>query len=114
MAAFQEVRDKYPETRAAALAEKRIPGLEKRVSVAAGGAGTSRPSSASGKAGSSDEEKRAISFLNLAKQFQKTNPAKAREYCDKAIKAAPDSSTAAEASKLLKRLPTADPTGRSP
>jgi|SRR5579863_1153871 len=109
LAAFQEVRDKYPETRAAELAVKRIPGLEKRVSVAARGAGTSQKSPASGKAGTSDDEKKAISYLNLAKQFQKTNPSKAREFCEKAIKAAPDSSAATEAAKLLKGLPSSDP-----
>ena len=108
LAAFQEVRDKYPKTHAAELAVKRIPGLEKRVSMAAGGAGTSPKSAASGKAGTSDDEKRAISYLNLAKQFQKTNPAKAREFCEKAIKAAPDSSAATEAAKLLKGLPAGD------
>ena len=108
LAAFQEVRDKYPETRAAELAVKRIPGLEKRVSVAAGGAGTLQKPAASGKAGTSDDEKRANSYLTIAKQFQKSNPAKAREYCEKAIKAAPDSSAATEAAKLLKGLPAGD------
>jgi hypothetical protein len=105
LAAYQELPDKHPESRAAGLAKKRIPDLEKRVSVAFGGAGASQKSAAADKTAMPDNEKRAASYLKFARQFQKTNPAKAREYCEKVIQAAPDSSAAEEASKLLNGLP---------
>ena len=41
----------------------------------------------------------------MARQFEKKDPAKAREYCEKAAKAAPGSDAAKEAAERLNSLP---------
>jgi hypothetical protein len=103
--AFQELSAKHPDSPGAAQAAKHIADLEKRISVASGKSASARkgPESAAAPAGA--DEKRALSFLKMARQFEKKDPAKAREYCEKAAKAAPDSDAAKEAAELLKSLP---------
>jgi hypothetical protein len=103
--AFQDLAAKHPDSPGAAQAAKHIADLEKRIAVASGKAASAKKGSESAGAPANADEKRAVSFLKMARQFEKKDPAKAREYCEKAAKAAPDSDTAKEAAELLKALP---------
>lgn len=103
--AFQELAEKHPDSPGTTQAAKHVTDLEKRVSVASGAkTGPSKKSTAEPEVAA--DEKRASSYLKMAKQFEKKDPAKARDYCEKAVKAAPDSATAKEAADLLKALGT--------
>ncbi|MGE5193674.1 MAG: tetratricopeptide repeat protein [Deltaproteobacteria bacterium] len=104
LAAYQELPAKHPDSPGAAQAAKHITDLEKRISVASGSGKAARKQAAEGEAPGGDEA-RAQSYLKLARQFEKNNPAKAREYAEKAMKAAPGSAAAKDAEKFIKGLP---------
>jgi tetratricopeptide (TPR) repeat protein len=105
LAAYREITEKYPDSAGSAQVARRIAEVEKRINVAAGAKGAAKTPAGDGEAAASGDDARAASYLKLARQFEKNNPAKAREYAEKAIKAAPDSDVAKEAAKFVKGLP---------
>ena len=105
LAAYQELPEKHPDSPGAAQAAKHIADLEKRISVASGTGKAAKKPAVEGEAAAGGDDPRALSYLKLARQFEKNNPAKAREYAEKAIKAAPDSTVARDAAKFIKGLP---------
>jgi tetratricopeptide (TPR) repeat protein len=111
-AAYEEFLERYPDSPASESSKKQIKEMARRILVGDTGPGPAKPSAAEPTKGSAGadkataaDEKKAISFLKLGEQLKERNPAKARDYFEKAIKAAPDSATAKEAAKLIKALP---------
>ena len=105
LAAYQELPEKFPKSAGAAQAAKRIADLEKRINIASSAGKSAKKSPDDGGAPAGGDESRALSYLKIAGQFEKNNPAKAREYADKAIQTAPDSNVAKDAAKFIKGLP---------
>ena len=100
LSAWQLVLSKYPKTPSAKRAAERIAAIEKQGVTAA----LAKSKTTSTKSVTSRDEKRAASQLRLGKLLLKRNPAKAKQYFERAIKLAPNSKTAAEAERLLRAL----------
>jgi tetratricopeptide (TPR) repeat protein len=111
-AAYEELLEKHPDSPASESSKKQVKEMARRLLAGDAGPGPAKRSvaePAKGSAGADKataaDEKKAISFLKLGEQLKERNPAKARDYFEKAIKAAPNSATAKEAVKLIKALP---------
>ena len=100
--ALKQVIAKYPDTPVARLAQEELTRLDPAAAADAGGASKPAGGEAAGSAASA--EKKASSYLKMAKTFAAGKPDKAREYAQKAIEAAPDGESAREAKALLERL----------
>jgi hypothetical protein len=104
VAALKQLAARYPNTPAAKAA------LEDAVKLdpAAGEATAGKPPAAAETPGAgstaASDEKKAASYLRMAKTFAASRPDKAREYAEKAIEAAPDSDAGREAKTLLEKL----------
>jgi tetratricopeptide (TPR) repeat protein len=101
--ALKQIVARWPDTPAARLAAEQ---LEKIAPGALAGDAGQVKTPASGASGSNPAaaEKKAASYLSMAKTFAARQPEKAREYAQKVIEAAPDSKQAREAQGLLDRL----------
>lgn len=125
--AYEKLITDYPDTALATLASERAVALRKATGVEANNNNntanqatekkldpvkktekatkapkTSKPKSATG--GASASEKRAAFFLTNAQSAAKNDPAKAKQYAEKAIQLAPDSEVATKARELLEKM----------
>ncbi|MFO1092616.1 MAG: thioredoxin family protein [Planctomycetaceae bacterium] len=119
LAIYQEVVAAGTDSPAGKFAEDQIAMVERRLAAKTGKPGAAAPTAdepqaeADGDATAADKSstdatsgdvKKAASCLKMAKLFHKKDPAKARDYLEKAIAAAPESDEAEEAQKLLDAL----------
>lgn len=120
---YREIAKAAPDSAAGNYSQDQVKAVERRLAAKPGTAtadagdpesdeastteadpsGTSTGEAAPDEAPAGDPKK-AASFLKLAKVFQKKDAAKARDYLEKAIAAAPQSPEAEEAQKLLDAL----------
>lgn len=103
-AAYRGVIAKYPDTPAAQLAQKRLDAMGAKPTATV----ASRPASSDGPAssgGTYSNQKKASSYLRMAKTFAATRPDKAKEYAGKVVELMPPASPEAqEAKQLIERL----------
>jgi hypothetical protein len=106
LAIYRDVETAAPDSPAGQFARDQIPAVERRLAARSGKSVESSESApTTGDAADSDvDAKRAASYLKLARVFRNKDPDKARDYLQQAIDAAPDSTEAAEAQKLLDAL----------
>jgi tetratricopeptide (TPR) repeat protein len=101
VAAYRTVINRYPDTPAAQLAQKRLEELSpKSVAVAS----RATPAGGSPPSGGQSDHKKASSYLRMAKTFSASRPEKAKEYAQKVVDLLPDSREAREAQDLIKGL----------
>ena len=102
--ALKHVVVRWPESPAAKLAAEQLEKVAPGSLAGDAGEAKAPASGASGSSSAAAAEKRAASYLSMAKTFAARQPEKAREYAQKVIAAAPDSKQAQEAQALLDRL----------
>lgn len=105
---YQTVIARYPGTPAAALAQSRISELEASVGQAVVStvamATSTEAQPAAPDASSPTDEKKAASYLRMARVFAASNKAKAREYLQKLLDEQPESTLVGEARTLMQQL----------
>ncbi|HET6878833.1 MAG TPA: tetratricopeptide repeat protein [Pirellulales bacterium] len=96
-AVYQQAIDKYPGTAASELARAQLEVMGK-----SSGADGNRPSV--GKKDASQNAKKAVSLLKMARVFAKGKPDKAKQFAEQVIELAPGTPQAEEAQSLIESL----------
>jgi tetratricopeptide (TPR) repeat protein len=102
--ALKQIIAKWPDAPVAKLAQEQLAKLDP--AAVAGEPGKTKPSTGGTTAGGSSvgNEKKAASYLSMAKTYAKNKPEKAREYAEKVIELVPQTAQAREAKRLIEGL----------